>query len=225
MSEQIYELAFYGKLIEGSDLQQTKEQIAQLFKTNLEQVERMFAGHRVVIRNKLDEETAKKYVIALQKRGADCQIEIMGQPGIAVNLNAPEQHSPQGEPARETMQPSASSPASTATSSTAQASAQPPRSEASAAPATKVAKAKPGMSATGLPIVGERVDDILSATHFDLAPVGSRMEDKKPEVVPDLHALDDVTLAPPGSVLVEKKEKPPVAIPDTSHLKLAPEDK
>ena len=218
MSEQHYELAFYGKLVAGSDLQQTKEQIAQLFKTNLAQVERMFTGQRVVIRNKLDAETARKYVIALSKRGAECQIERMGEPGVAVNLDTATENmtaaaNPQSAPAREAAAPSA--PQVRAEQSTA----------ASAPVAPKKKDAKPGMSATGLPIVGERVDAILGSTHFDLAPVGTRMEDKKPEVVLDLHALDDVTLAPVGSELVEHKEKPPVSVPDTSHLKLAPEDK
>lgn len=210
MSEQHFELAFYGKLVEGADLQQTKEQVAQLFKAGVEQVERMFTGNRVVIRNKLDEDTAKKYLIALKKRGADCQIEIMGQPGVAVTFDAPVASPP---PAADT---------STYSPPPAEAASQSRSPETPAAAVKKTASAKPGMSVTGLPIVGERVDDILSATHFDLAPVGTRMEDEKPEVHADLHALDNVTLAPPGSVLVEKKEQPPVSVPDTSHLSLEP---
>jgi hypothetical protein len=88
MSEQKYELAFYGKLIEGALLQGTKEQVALLFKTSVDQIERMFTGSRVVIRNKLDQDTAFKYIVALKKRGALCQIEEMGQPGIAVNFDS-----------------------------------------------------------------------------------------------------------------------------------------
>jgi hypothetical protein len=217
MSEQIYELAFYGKLVGGSDLRQTKEQIAQLFKTNLEQVERMFTGHRVVIRNKLDQDTAVKYLQALRKRGAECQIEKMGQPGVVVRFDATPERPPaeSGQQSMSAREQRASAPA---------ASEQKPL-EQTAMNAKKPAGTKPGMSATGLPIVGERVDTILSDTHFDLAPVGTRMEDKKPEVHVELHALDNVTLAPPGSVLVEKKDAPPVAVPDISHLSLAPEDK
>lgn len=215
MSEEQFELAFYGKLAEGADLQQTKEQIAQLFKASIEQIERMFTGNRVVIRNKLDEDTARKYLIALKKRGADCQIERMGQPGIAVNLDAPAASPPPVPPESE-------KPAATQAE---QLDSQPDTASAPAPEAKKAASAKPGMSATGLPIVGERVDDILSATHFDLAPVGTRMEDKKPEVKADLHALDNVTLAPPGSELVEHREQPPVSVPDTSHLKLESSDK
>ena len=90
MSEQKYELAFYGELVAGSSLDETKQLVAQLFKTNVEQIERMFTGNRVVIRNKLDQSTALKYIEALKKRGAKCQIELMGSPGEAVDLNKPE---------------------------------------------------------------------------------------------------------------------------------------
>ncbi len=209
MSEQIYELAFYGKLVAGSDLQQTKEQIALLFKTTIDQVERMFTGNRVVIRNKLDEDTAGKYLLALRKRGADCQIERMGQPGVAVTFSAREQAS-------------AADSGATPSASAIPAAETPPAAPAPEKAAAQAGTRKAVMSLNGLPVAGERVDDILSSTHFDLAPVGSRMEDEKPEVKAEFHELDNVSLAPPGSVLVEKKEKPPVSVPDTSHLQLEP---
>jgi hypothetical protein len=193
MSELQYELAFYGKLVEGSSLQETKEQVAQLFKTGVDQIERMFTGNRVVIRNKLDQETAKKYLAALKKRGAICQIEEMGQAGIAVNF--------------ETTSNVAPTPTPTPTSALDKKSAT-----------------KGAMSLTGLPIVGDKVDEILRASHFDLAPVGARIEaEKKPQVV-EHHALDDVSLAPVGSELVERKEPLPVSIPDTSHIELEPKN-
>ena len=186
MSEQQYELAFYGKLVEGSALEKTKELVAQLFKTDVAQIEKMFTGNRVVIRNKLDHNTAIKYVVALKKRGALSQIELMGQPGIAVNLTSP---------TPEKLVVAASQPK------------------------------KASMSLNGLPIAGEKVDEILNDAHLDLAPVGVRLEDEKPPVELELHALDDVSLAPVGSVLVENQERPPVSVPDTSHINLAPIDK
>jgi len=81
------------------------------------------------------------------------------------------------------------------------------------------------MSLNGLPIAGEKVDEILSDSHFDIAPVGARLEDEKVAVEQEFHALDKVGLAPVGSDLVDVKEKPPVSVPDTSHLTLAPEEK
>jgi hypothetical protein len=204
MSEQQYELAFYGKLVEGSSPQQTKEQIAQLFKTGIEQIEKMFTGSRVVIRNKLDQETAMKYIVALQKRGAICQLELMGQPGIAVNVEADSNTAP---------------PTPTPTPTTESESVV----ESETIPAKKTST-KASMSLNGLPIVGDKVDEILRATHFDLAPVGARLEAEKKAETIEHHALDDVSLAPVGSELVEAKEAVPVSVPDTTHIKLAPKD-
>ena len=65
MQENKYEVVFYGTLAEGFTKQQTQEHVAQLFKTTIDQVERMFTGSRVVIRNKLDQATALKYIIAM----------------------------------------------------------------------------------------------------------------------------------------------------------------
>lgn len=222
MSEQKYELAFYGKLVEGSALDETKELVAQLFKTNVEQIERMFTGNRVVIRNKLDQSMAMKYIDALKKRGALCQIELMGQPGVAVNFEQESQESvsgaqPQAEGQRQTQTAPENAPVSTPAS-------QAVNSDVSAGVSSKPSSPKGSMSVNGLPIVGEKVDEILSSAHMDLAPVGVRLAEEKQQVTADLHALDGVSLAPPGSDLLEKQEKPPVAAPDTSHIQLAPND-
>lgn len=195
MSEQQYELAFYGKLVEGSTLQQTKEQVAQLFKTGVEQIEKMFTGNRVVIRNKLDQETAMKYIVALKKRGAICQVEKMGELGIAVNFEEASTNS-----------------------------ATPVPDAAANAIQTEKTSTKASMSLTGLPIVGDKVDEILRAANFDLAPVGSRLEEEKKVTPVELDALDNVSLAPVGSQLVETKEPLPVSVPDTSHIQLAPKE-
>lgn len=206
MSEQKYELAFYGELVAGSSLDETKQLVAQLFKTNVEQIERMFTGNRVVIRNKLDQSTALKYIEALKKRGAKCQIELMGSPGEAVDLNKPEPSPAEPEPA-------AFKPA-----------AAPPEQPQHQPDAPKPASPKATMSLNGLPIAGEKVDEILSSAQFDLAPVGVRLEDEKKVVAPELPGLDNIDLAPAGSDLLEKKDTPPVAAPDTSHIQMAPKE-
>jgi hypothetical protein len=212
MSEQKYELAFYGKLIDGALLQDTKEQVALLFKTSVDQIERMFTGSRVVIRNKLDQDTALKYIVALKKRGALCQIEEMGKPGIAVHFDSVAA-APVAVPLQDSSQVKAQPIAENTTKTQ-----KPVQSPAPVPPKTS---GKASMSVTGLPIVGDKVDDILRATQFVLAPAGVRLEDEKQDTVLERHALDDVSLAPIGSVLVDHKEDIPVSVPDTSHIHLA----
>ena len=71
-------------------------------------------------------------------------------------------------------------------------------------------------TATGLPVAGEKVDDILSDNRWDVAPVGSRMEDEvemPPLPEPDLSHL---TVAPVGSDMGQAKSSEAPPPPDTS---------
>jgi hypothetical protein len=211
MAQGEYELAFYGKIVEGSSLDKVKENVAQLFKASSEQVARMFTGNRVVIRNKLDEETALKYIVAMKKRGAVCHIEQMGQPGIDVNLSVAS--SPNKTPPAKPAPPKIAA-------ATDQSTAKPaPQTETASTPPKKVEMANPN----ALPIAGEKVDDILANTHFELGATGIRLSEEHEEIFPEHHEFDNVTLAPTGSDLTDKKEEIPAVVPDISHLSIKPD--
>jgi len=217
MTQNTYELVFYGNLAEGFSEAETKKHVAQLFKTTVDQVERMFTGKRVVIRNKLDQDTALKYILAMKKRGAECQIEAMGSPGVKVDL------SQQAEQAKvQASVPPAETRSTEAQASEALTSQNTPATSSKTAPPVASSASQEPANLSGLPIAGEKVDEILSATHFALDPTGVRLTDEKPEVHAELHALDSVTLAPVGSDLVDEKDELPIAIPDISHLSLEP---
>jgi len=223
MSNNTYELVFYGALVEGFTEAQTKQHVAQLFKTSTDQVERMFTGNRVVIRNKLDQETALKYIIAMKKRGADCQIEAMGAPGIKVDFSQP------APPQTATNRPS---PVEGSVVEAKPVSGEKPVSStntSSVAPSkTNASHQSPNPVHTdnlsGLQVAGEKVDEILSHSHLSLDPTGVRLADKKPEVLVEHHVLDDVSLAPVGADLCDEKEELPVSLPDISNLSLEPEN-
>ncbi len=200
MSLAQYELVFYGELAVGANPQQVRQNVAELFKASVEQVERMFSGQRVVIRNKLDADTAQKYVQAMHKRGAVCKIEAMGgatptpapssAAGIMSAQGAPERSSSVGE-----------------------------RSAATPPPATR--PAQPRKLAPGqLPIAGEKVEEILAGKELDIAPVGVRLSEEKEVEAPVFEHLDEIKLAPLGSNMQEEKEEIPVSVPDISHIKL-----
>jgi len=201
MAQGNFELVFYGQLAQGVSLQQVKTNVAQLFKANSEQVERMFTGQRVVIRNKLDAETAQKYIAAMKKRGAICQLERMGQPGVKI------------EPEHTEPAPAAASHANVTT-----APAETPATK----PVDKTVHRD--MNASGLPVAGPQTDAILSATHFELDPVGIRLSEAHEVTAQVFPHLDELSLAPVGSDLVDKQEQPPITEPDISYLSLKPED-
>lgn len=199
MSEQ-YELVFYGELVPGVDATQAKRNIAELFKASVEQVERMFSGQRVVIRNKLDAETAQKYVIAMQKRGAVCKLETMG--GAAP-------------------MPAAEKPVAPASAPTQPAPVAPkPATVAPAASAAMVNRREHLAKVGRLPIAGEKVEEILADFDATIAPAGQRLSDERHVEAPVFTHLDELKLAPTGTKLQDEKEELPVSVPDVSHLRL-----
>lgn len=200
MSEQ-YELVFYGELVPGVDAVQAKRNIAELFKASVEQVERMFSGQRVVIRNKLDAETAQKYVIAMQKRGAVCKLETMG--GAAP---MPAAEKPAAPPAYAPTQPAPVAPK--------------PATVASAASAATVNRREHLAKVGRLPIAGEKVEAILADFDATIAPAGQRLSDERHVEAPVFAHLDELKLTPTGTNLQDKKEELPVSVPDVSHLRL-----
>ena len=77
----MYQLVFRGEWEAGLDEQSARERARGLFKANDAQLEKMFSGERVVIRNRLDEATAHKYQAAMKKNGLVAHIEPMQQAG------------------------------------------------------------------------------------------------------------------------------------------------
>src|SRR5690606_36985550 len=170
MTDTLYEVIFQGKLAEGFSAADVRANIARLFKASPQQVEQMFSGRRVVIRNQLDQETAQKYQALLRKHGAICSLEPMA--GAAP---AP---SPQAAAA-----PSAASPAPKPAANPT----TPPSNNSAAAPVKRPA------SDTGrLNLAGKKADEILQNVQIDLAPVGALMSpsnQQPPALTPDTSHL------------------------------------
>jgi hypothetical protein len=196
MSEELYEVVFYGEIVEGAELDQVKAKVAAMFKADAAKLAQLFSGKRVVIKKNIDQATAKKYQSALQNAGAQCEVKSLADAAVA-------------SPTEATTAPAAA-PAATPAPAPAQtaapvASRVPVDSNAPAAPKTDPL----GISATDISDLGASI-----------LPPGSDMQDgtssaAAPEV--DLSGLD---LAPPGSDLGELKKDESVEIPDISNLSI-----
>lgn len=192
-----YELVFYGELVPGVEVAQAKQNVAELFKASVDQVERMFSGQRVVIRNKLDAETAQKYLLAMQKRGAVCKLETMG--GAAPMPAAEKPPTPDSQPAPVAAKPVAVTPVAS----------------------TSEVNRREYLAKVGrLPIAGEKVETILAEFDVSVAPAGQRLSDERHVEAPVFAHLDELKLTPPGTNLQDQKEELPVSVPDVSHLRL-----
>lgn len=195
----MYQLVFKGESTPGTELAEARANAQTLFKASLDQIERMFSGQPVVIRNKLDETQAEKYRLVLHKHGMVAYVQPMAEAG-AEPAPRPAQ-SPPSYPERR--QPDA---------------APGPRPESrQVSPSSR----EPGER---LALAGEKADDILAGSALSLDPVGATLAEHREVPPPMFQNLDSWSLAPPGSDLAEKRDQPPPIVPDVSHLSLVDEE-
>ncbi|OOZ37740.1 hypothetical protein [Solemya velesiana gill symbiont] len=79
MSFTLFDIYFSGQIIEGNDPDQVKQKIAQMFKADAAQVERMFSGKPIRIKSGVDQDTAIKYRGAFKNAGALIDIKPAGK--------------------------------------------------------------------------------------------------------------------------------------------------
>ncbi|TVO75304.1 hypothetical protein [Sedimenticola selenatireducens] len=92
MPVQRYDIYFSGKIIEDADLTTVKQKIAKLFNAGDEQLDYLFSGVSVKIKNNIDQDTAIKYRVAFRDAGALVEIRSAdpidaAQPEAAANSN------------------------------------------------------------------------------------------------------------------------------------------
>lgn len=84
MSEHRFKIVFDGALLPGVDITTAKLNLAQLFKSDVAAIERLFSGKPVALKHDLSHTDAQTYLNALSKTGIDARIET--EPSIELNL-------------------------------------------------------------------------------------------------------------------------------------------
>ncbi|WP_347928152.1 DUF805 domain-containing protein [Pseudomonas helvetica] len=84
MSEHRFKIVFDGALLPGVDITTAKLNLAQLFKSDVAAIERLFSGKPVALKHDLSHADAQTYLNALSKTGIDARIE--AEPSIKLNL-------------------------------------------------------------------------------------------------------------------------------------------
>lgn len=191
----MFQLVFKGECTPGTDPAEARANARTLFKASVDQIERMFSGQPVVIRNKLEEDQAQKYRSVLARHGMVAYVQPMPGAETAKSSTAP-----------------AARPAPTPEAKPA-ASATRPRTDAPAV--------EPG---DRLPVAGEKVDAILAGSGLSLDPVGVTLAERQEVEAPMFQHLDEWTLAPAGTDLGVRQDLPPPVVPDVSHLSLADDE-
>lgn len=193
----MFQLVFKGECAPGIEVATARNNARTLFKASAEQIERMFSGQPVVIRNKLEAEQAEKYRAVLAKHGMVAYVQAM--PGT--------------EPARsESPSPGpASKPAP----------AEPTPQNQPAKPGGETPAVEPG---DRLSVAGDKVDAILAGSGLSLDPVGVTLAEHQEVEAPMFQHLEEWTLAPAGTDLGVERDLPPPVVPDVSHLSLADDE-
>ena len=195
----MFQLIFRGECQPGTDTDTARNNARTLFKASVEQVDRMFSGSPVVIRNRLEQDQAEKYRSVLARHGMIAYVEPMAEskPASPAPAPKPEAPAPAKAPAEAVRAPSGN------------------RLTPGASPQTE-----PG---DRLPVAGDKVDDLLAGSSLGLEPVGARLGEERNDPTPMFQHLDEWTLAPAGTDLGVEREVPPPMVPDVSHLSLVDE--
>lgn len=94
---QTFEIVFQGQVRSGVTLQQARTRLAQLFQAGDQQLDVLFSGRRVVIKQGLDAAAAARYREAIERAGALCLVEPSGGPQVVAPTEPPDV-----EPAQQT---------------------------------------------------------------------------------------------------------------------------
>jgi hypothetical protein len=201
MSDELFEVAFSGQIVDGTNPEEVKTRIRKMFKADDAKVATLFSGNRVIIKKNIDQPTAIKYKAALFQAGAVCEI---------ISMSAGDATSPmptqQAEevPATPSAQKSEPAPAPT----------EAPRVFIETGEWGVV---EPPPQVDPLGITGDQIED-LDAT---VAPVGSAIRDKIEEIPEPQFDLTEFDIAPVGSDIGSPKKEPDPPPPDTTGITMA----
>ncbi|WP_426416820.1 hypothetical protein [Aestuariirhabdus sp. LZHN29] len=207
MSTMLYELSFSGELIAGADPVQARKSLGSLFKANESQLDRLFSGQRVIIKNNLELTAGRKYLQALNKAGVQGHLFDMATGREWID---PLAQAPAAEPRPTPVKANFDAPQ--------QPAPTPPPSKASfdAAPSPTGSTARPAQA-----LVGTASAQVEVATpDWDIAAAGTDMQDSYDHNDPDAPDTSHLSLRPMKGNLVDPTPKNDPPPPDTSHLKL-----
>lgn len=220
MSEELFDVVFFGILQAGKDKETVIQNMAALFKTDASKLAPFFSGGRKVIKGKINAAAAEKYRTALENVGLVIKVE---------PVSAAQSES-QAKPTADT---SAAGDDQTSNSDidTGDITVAPVGADVLEhpveVPAQKIddisgiTMAEPGVDVLEHPVEvsAQKIEDISAIT---MAEPGVDVLEHPPQVVPQkIDDISDLSLAEPGVDIIENPQpKEKAKIPDTSELSL-----
>lgn len=212
MSEQLFDVVFFGILQAGKDKDTVMQNMAALFKTDAGKLVPYFAGGRKVIKGRISASAAEKYRTALENVGLVIKIEASETQQDKKEKAATD--SAQVDISGLSLAPVGANVIEHPTEVPAQAIGD----------VSDITLAEPGADVIENPVVipAQKIDDIGDIT---MAEPGTDVLDHPAEVIPQkIDDISDITLAEPGADVIENpKPVEKAVIPDTSELSLSDE--
>lgn len=218
MSEELFDVVFFGILQTGKDKETVMQNMAALFKTDASKLAPFFSGGRKVIKGKINAAAAEKYRTALENIGLVIKVE----PAVAAHSESQ---------AKPTADNSAAGNDQTSDIDTGDITVAPVGVDVIEhpveVPAQKIddisgiTMAEPGVDVLEHPVEvsAQKIEDISGIT---MAEPGVDVLEHPPQVVPQkIDDISDLSLAEPGVDIIENPQpKEKAKIPDTSELSL-----
>lgn len=92
-----FEVVFHGRVRPEVAPEQARARIGQLFQVGERQLDVLFSGRRIVIKQGLDQAAAEKYRQAIERAGALCEIQVMDE-GASADAPPPSTPSAAAQP-------------------------------------------------------------------------------------------------------------------------------
>ena len=212
MSDQLFDVVFFGILQTGKNKETAMQNMASLFKTDAEKLAPYFAGGRKVIKGKVNASAAKKYKAALENVGLVITIEACDTD----QENAPADAG--GAGTNDNIDTGNLSIAAVG-ADVIEHPAEKPVQKIDDISGITMAEAGADVLENPVEIPAQKIDDISDIT---MAEVGSDVLDHPQEVIAQkIDDISDISLAEAGVDLIENpKAKETAKIPDTSELSL-----
>jgi len=224
MSDELFDVVFFGIIQTGKDKESVIQNMAKLFKTDAKKLAPYFAGGRKVIKGRVNAGAAEKYKTALENVGLVIKIEACTPPQD--NSTADKNTAPQAESSNGQAPPASKTNIDTGDMSVAPVGANIIENHVEV-PAQKIDDISDiTIAETGADVIenpvevpAQKIDDISDIT---MAEVGTDVLDHPQEVVPQkIDDISGITLAEAGADMIENPEpKEKAKIPDTSELSL-----
>jgi cell wall-associated NlpC family hydrolase len=210
MSEQLFDVVFFGILQNGKDKATVVRNMATLFKTEASKVAPFFAGGRKVIKGKINASAAEKYRNALENVGLVIKIE----PCEITQDKKETSSAAQVDISGLSLAPVGSDVIENPT--------EVPAQEIADVSSITMAEAGTDVIENPVAVPPQKIDDISNIT---MAEAGVNVLEHPKEVIPqEIGDISDITLAEPGAdVIANPRPKEKAAIPDTSELTLSDE--